>query len=90
MVNWKDPEKEATQSALTSCLQEGFYEIRVRGLLDHTWSHWLEDLQVKLSGNGDMFLFGYIRDQAALMGILNKLHGLNLRIVSVGEVKQRK
>ncbi len=89
MVNLKYQNENAHPGALNPAFQEGFYEICVRGLLDHTWSHWLEDLEVKLSGNGDMFLCGHIRDQAALMGILNKLHGLNLRIVSVGEVKQK-
>ncbi len=82
--------KYQNEKAIPGTLAPGFYEIRVRGLLDQTWSHWLEDLEVKLSGNGDMFLLGHIRDQAALMGILNKLHGLNLRIVSVGEIKPKK
>ncbi len=37
-----------------------------------------------------MILTGHIRDQAALMGVLNKLHGLNLTLLSVSEVEQRK
>ena len=30
-----------------------------------------------------MILYGHIGDQAALMGILNKLYGLNLTLLSV-------
>jgi hypothetical protein len=37
-----------------------------------------------------MILFGYIGDQAALMGILNKLYGLNLTLLSVSRVGKKK
>jgi hypothetical protein len=37
-----------------------------------------------------MILFGHIGDQAALMGTLNKLYRLNLALLSVSEVKQKK
>jgi len=68
----------------------GFFEIHVKGHLDDSWSDWLEDLDVKLFDNGEMILFGPIRDQAALMGVLNKLYGLNLTLLSVNEVGQKK
>ncbi len=35
-------------------------------------------------------LSGHIRDQAALMGILNKLYSLNLTLLSVRETNQTK
>jgi hypothetical protein len=68
----------------------GFFEIHVKGHLDDSWSDWLEDLEVKLSDNGEMILSGPVRDQAALMGVLNKLYGLNLTLLSVNEVGQKK
>ena len=68
----------------------GFFEIHVKGHLDDSWSDWLEGLDVKLLDNGEMILFGHIGDQAALMGILNKLYRLNLALLSVGEVNQKK
>ena len=40
--------------------------------------------------NGEMILSGHIRDQAALMGLLNKLYGLNLPLLSVSEANQKK
>ena len=54
------------------------YEIHVKGHLNSQWSDWLEGLEVKLLDNGEMILFGPIVDQAALMGVLNKLNRLNL------------
>jgi hypothetical protein len=67
-----------------------FFEIHVKGHLDESWSDWLEGLEVKLLDNEEMILSGHIRDQAALMGILNRLYGLNLILLSVNEVYQNK
>lgn len=66
---------------------EKHFEIRVRGYLNSHWSDWLECLEVKYLENGEMILFGPIIDQAALIGILNKLSYLNLALLSVNEVK---
>ena len=68
----------------------GFFEIHVKGHLDDSWSDWLEGMEVKLLDNGEMILLGHIGDQAALMGLLNKLYGLNLALLSVSEVKEKK
>jgi hypothetical protein len=69
--------------------QEGNFEIHVKGQLDESWSDWLEGLEVKLLDNGEMILFGHIGDQAALMGILNKLYRLNLTLLSVSKASQK-
>ena len=69
--------------------QGEFFEIQVRGQLDESWSDWLEGLEVKLLDNGEMILSGYIGDQAALMGTLNKLYGLNLTLLSVSKADQK-
>ena len=66
----------------------GLYEIHVRGHLDSKWSDWLERLEVKLLDNGEMILSGTLVDQAALMGVLNKLNRLNLTLLSVSQVHQ--
>lgn len=66
-----------------------FFEIRVKGHLDRSWSDWLEGLNMKLLDNGEMILFGYIADQAALIGILNKIYRLNLTLLSVSEGDQK-
>jgi hypothetical protein len=67
----------------------GFYEIRVKGQLDSSWSEWLEGLEVKLLDNGEMMLFGPIVDQAALLGVLNKLSHLNLILESLNKVNRK-
>jgi hypothetical protein len=61
-------------------------EIRVRGQLSDQWRAWFENLDLRLLENGEMILSGAIPDQAALMGILNKLNRLNLTLLSVNEV----
>jgi hypothetical protein len=79
-----------TKNEISTSVHGGFFEIHVKGQLDESWSDWLDGLEVKLLDNGDMNLFGYIGDQAALMGILNKLYGLNLTLLSVSLVNQTK
>ena len=66
----------------------GFFEIHVKGHLNSKWSDWLEGLEVRLLDNGEMILSGIIVDQAALLGILNKLYRLNLTLLSVSQVNQ--
>ena len=66
----------------------GIFEIIIKGHLDSRWSEWLDGLEVKLLENGEMILSGAIVDQAALMGILSKLYGLNLAILSVKKVNK--
>jgi hypothetical protein len=73
-------DKTTSGAAVTS-----YYEIRVKGQLDEKWSDWLEGLEVTLAENGEMSLCGYVVDQAALMGILNKLNRLNLTLLAVSE-----
>ena len=90
MMNKKDENNNQYQGILSTGSQEGFFEIHVKGQLDESWSDWLEGLEVKLLDNGEMILFGHIGDQAALMGILNKLYRLNLTLLSVSEVNQKK
>jgi len=65
-----------------------FFEIHVKGQLNSRWSEWLEGLEVKLLENGEMILFGPIVDQAALMGVLNKLSRLNLTLLALNEIKR--
>ena len=73
-----------------SYAQGSLFEIRVRGQLDSSWSDWLEGMEVKLLEDGEMLLSGTIGDQAALMGILNKVYGLNLTLLSLREIQEEK
>lgn len=59
------------------------YEIRVEGHLADHWSNWFEGLAIYQESNDDTTLSGSLADQAALFGVLTKLHNLNLILISV-------
>lgn len=62
------------------------WEITVRGHLTGDWSDWLDGLDVTCQARDQTVLCGMIVDQAALMGILNKLNRLNLTLLSLRQV----
>ncbi len=78
------------KKVLSTDTRGGFFEIHVKGHLDESWTDWLEGLEIELLQNGEMVLSGYIEDQAALMGILNKLYNLNLTLLTISKVEQKK
>jgi len=89
MTDKKNEPKKENQGTLSTGTRGGcFFEVHVRGQLDESWSDWLEGLEVKLLENDEMILSGRLGDQAALMGVLNKLYGLNLALLSVNEIKK--
>ncbi len=64
------------------------YEIRIEGRLGDRWSDWFEGLAIRSEGDDETILTGMLADQAALYGILAKIHDLNLALVSVRRVPQ--
>ena len=64
------------------------YEIRVEGLLSDHWSDWFEGLELCSEG-GTTTLSGLLPDQAALHGVLRKIHDLNLVLVEVRRLPQK-
>ncbi len=64
-----------------------YYEIRVEGQLDHSWSEWFDGLNVTPQANGETLIAGSVPDQAVLQGILTKLFNLRLPIVSVRRIQ---
>jgi hypothetical protein len=65
-----------------------FYEIRVEGQLTARWSEWFEALAIHAEPNGETTLSGCLADQAALYGVLAKIHALNLVLISVSRSLQ--
>jgi hypothetical protein len=59
------------------------YEIQVEGHLSGHWSAWFDGLTIQTEPNGETRLTGLLSDQAALYGVLAKIHNLNLVLVSV-------
>jgi len=62
------------------------YEIRIDGLISANWSDWFEGLTIQPAFDEVTIFRGVLADQAALLGILAKLHSLNLKIISVTRV----
>jgi len=59
-------------------------QIKVRGYLDPSWQEWFDRLVMNYKPDQDMTeLTGDLPDQAALLGILNRLNHMNILILSV-------
>ena len=61
--------------------------IRVKGHLDPYWTDWFDDLTITHEANGNTLLSGPVIDQAALYGMLLKIHSLNLTLLSLNRVE---
>ncbi len=88
----KNESEERSECDLQACeaLLGRCYEICIGGKLDSTWSEWFEGFDMREWGENWTILCGRVADQAALLGILNKLCRLNLPLVSVNEVAGNK
>ena len=62
------------------------YDIRVEGHLPDHWSQWFEGLAIYKQPNGETVLCGVLVDQAALFGVLSRIHDLNLILISVSRL----
>jgi hypothetical protein len=61
----------------------GRYEIRVQGHLDTRWTTWFDGLAIAHDSDGTTLIEGPVADQAALHGLLQKIHDLGLPLISV-------
>lgn len=59
------------------------YLIRVKGMLGPERSAWFDGICVSSQPGGETVLAGQVRDQAALHGILDRLHDLGLELLAV-------
>ena len=66
---------------------QGFYRIRVQGILDSKWSDWFDGLDIAPQAGGETLLRGPVADQAALHGLLAKIRDLGLPLLSVEQVR---
>jgi hypothetical protein len=62
------------------------YEIRIKGHLDGRWADWFGGMTIALQDNGDTIIAGPMVDQAALHGMLKKVCGLGMPLLSVNRV----
>ena len=57
------------------------YHIRISGALDAKWAAWFEGLVMTSRAHGETLLSGTVVDQAALHGVLGRIHGLGLPLL---------
>ncbi len=62
-------------------------EVRVRGHVDTDWSDMLGGITITHTGTGDSILKGRVRDQSALVALVNRISGLGLRLVAVASIE---
>jgi len=62
------------------------YEIRIEGHLTEHWTEWFEGLTIQNEPDDETTLCGSFVDQAALLGMLTKIHSLNLSLISVNRM----
>lgn len=59
------------------------YEIRVRGHLGSRWSTWFDGMTLTAERDGTSVIRGFVVDQAALHGLLQKLRDLGITLISL-------
>ena len=59
--------------------EPAFYEIRLKGHLANRWAEWFGDVAIGLEEDGTTRLTCPVVDQAALYGLLKKLHTWDCR-----------
>jgi hypothetical protein len=62
------------------------YEIRVQGHLDAHWDDWFEGLTITNEADGTTTLAGALIDQARLHGLLGRIGGLGMTLISVNPI----
>jgi len=65
----------------------GRYEIRLKGHLDPRWAAWFDGLSLSSENDGTTIIHGFVADQAALHGLLQKVRDIGLPLVSVTRVE---
>jgi hypothetical protein len=66
---------------------QAIYQITLKGKLDEHWVDWFNEVTIQndhlIKGSPYSILTCHAKDQAELLGILNKLNSLNLPLVQV-------
>jgi hypothetical protein len=60
-----------------------WYQLRVQGHLDSSWSGWFGGMTITQHPDGTTTLVGPVADQAALYGLIAKMRNLGLVLLEV-------
>jgi hypothetical protein len=63
------------------------YEIVVDGQLGARWAAWFEGFAITGEADGTTVLRGFVADQAALHGLLQRLRDIGIPLISLGPVE---
>ena len=61
---------------------QGFCEIRVKGKIELSWSEWFDLMNIEFDDEGTV-ISGYVTDQPALRGLMEKISMLGMTIISI-------
>ena len=70
------------------CCGPEIYEVRVRGHLQDRWTEKFECMTLTRESDGTTTLFGRLPDQTALHSVLLRIRNMNLKLISVRQVKK--
>jgi len=64
-------------------------EIHIEGKIDKSWSEWFEGMEISHTETDKSVIFGKLKDQSALYGLVGKIRDLGLRLIFVmaGEIE---
>ncbi len=62
------------------------YQIRIKGQVPERYTTWFEPLTMVHLADGNTLLQGQILDQSQLVGIINQIHSLNLKLISIFDI----
>lgn len=66
---------------------EAIYQIKVKGCLDNKWNNFFDRMEIECSKDKTI-LYGPVKDQSALHGILNRIRDLNLVLISMDRLEE--
>jgi hypothetical protein len=66
-----------------------YYRIQIAGQLDEQWADWLGGLSLRHTGEPtfETVLYGPLRDQSALYGVLNKIRDLGVTLLALERIE---
>lgn len=62
--------------------EEGFCVIKVRGILEPRWEEWFDPMKILIESDATI-ISGYIPDQPALTGLIDKISDFGLTVISI-------